>query len=77
MDVQGRINSYVGELNRNCEPQSKYLSLWEMWYNGYDPDFHKYAIYQNGIEHVFYKKRMNFAKKSVRRFSKLTSKRKM
>jgi A118 family predicted phage portal protein len=35
-----------------------------MWYNGYDPDFHKYAIYQNGIEHVFYKKRMNFAKKA-------------
>ena len=64
MDVQGRINSYVGELNRNCEPQSKYLNLWEMWYNGYDPDFHKYAIYQNGIEHVFYKKRMNFAKKA-------------
>ena len=64
MDVQGRINSYVGELNRNCEPQSKYLNLWEMWYNGYDPDFHKYAIYQNGIEHVFYKKQMNFAKKA-------------
>lgn len=64
MDVQGRINSYVGELNRNCEPQSKYLSLWEMWYNGYDPDFHKYTIYQNGVEHVFYKKQMNFAKKA-------------
>jgi len=63
MDVQGRIKAYVGKLNRNCESQSEYLPLWEMWYNGYDPDFHKYTIYQNGEYKTFYKKQMNFGKK--------------
>jgi len=64
MDVQGRIKAYVGKLNRNCESQSEYLSLWEKWYNGYDANFHKYTIYQNGEYKTFYKKQMNFAKKA-------------
>ena len=59
MDVQGRIKAYVGKLNRNCESQSEYLSLWEKWYNGYDANFHKYTIYQNGEYKTFYKKQMN------------------
>ena len=35
------------------EGQSEYLTLWEAEYAGYNPEFHNYKVYKDG---VFYQK---------------------
>lgn len=50
MDVLGIIKSYLKTFRDNpiIEGQSKYLGLWEMEYQGYNPEFHNYRVYKNG-----------------------------
>lgn len=41
--VETAIQPYIGE--REIAGQNKNIALWEMWYKGYDPNFHNYKIY--------------------------------
>lgn len=54
MEVLEIIRGYLGTFRENViiEGQSKYLSLWEAEYKGFNPDFHKYSVYRNDGTYV-------------------------
>lgn len=55
MDILSILKSYLKNIRDNViiEGQSEYLSLWETEYAGYNPEFHNYKVYKDG---VFYRK---------------------
>lgn len=63
VDYSSIIKSVL-DSSAQLEKGNTYLSLWEKWYKGYDPSFHRYTVY-NG------QKKVRRVKKSLKMFKKV------